>query len=90
MQRCAFWKYISIIMQNCFVKLSYQVIWKRLFNTDSNSEGGTMRQMQLLINRSNLKTSPKDDMNAAEDLMEIINCWSCYCNCHEILQNARY
>ena len=31
-----------------------------------------MRQLQLLINGSNLKKSPKQDMNAVEDFLEIV------------------
>ena len=43
-----------------------------MFKMDSGSEGGTMRQLQILINRRNLKKSPKEDMNAAQDFMGII------------------
>ena len=31
-----------------------------------------MRQLQLLIDRRNLKKSPKENMNAAEDFMEVV------------------
>ena len=31
-----------------------------------------MRQLQLLIDRKNLKRSPKEDMNAAGDFMKVV------------------
>jgi len=48
------------------------VIWKRLYKAESSRKGGTMKQLQTLINRTNLKSSPKANMNAAEDFMEVV------------------
>ena len=49
-----------------------QVIWTRLYKTDSSQDGGTMYQLRNLINRRNVVTDPKKDMNACEDFFELI------------------
>ena len=35
-------------------------------------DGGTMYQLRNLINRRNVVTDPKKDLNACEDLFELI------------------
>ena len=49
-----------------------QVIWTRLYKTDSSQDGGTIYQLRNLINRRNVVTDPKMDMNACEDFFELI------------------
>ena len=49
-----------------------QVVWTRLYKTDSSQDGGTMYQLRNLINRRNVVTDPKKDMNACEDFLELI------------------
>ena len=49
-----------------------QVIWTRLYKTDSSMDGGTMYKLRNLINRRNVVTDPKKDLNACEDFFELI------------------
>ena len=46
-------------------------IWKRLFSTNSAMEKGTFFQLRNVINRRNVSSKPKADVNAAEDFLEI-------------------
>ena len=55
---------------NCFI--STQVVWSRLYKTDSSQDGGTLYQLRNLINRRNVVTDPKKDMNSCEDFFELI------------------
>lgn len=49
-----------------------EVIWRRLYKTKSGMEMGTLYQLRNLINRRNVKTSCKDDMNACEDFFGLV------------------
>lgn len=49
-----------------------QVIWKRLFSTASGMDGGTLYQLKNLINRRNVVSEPKKDMNACEDFFVLV------------------
>ena len=48
------------------------MIWTRLYKTDSSQDGGTLYQLRNLINRKNVVSDPKKDMNACEDFLELI------------------
>lgn len=47
------------------------MLWKRLYG-DSAADKGTLKQLQHLINRTNVPRKPKNNMNAAEDFMQIV------------------
>ena len=47
------------------------MLWKRLYG-DSAADKGTLRQLQHLINRTNVPARPKKNMNAAEDFMQVV------------------
>ena len=49
-----------------------QVIWKQLYKTSSGMERGTLYQLRNLINRRNVTTSCKDDMNSCEEFLELV------------------
>ena len=48
------------------------MIWKRLYDTKSGMERGTLYQLRNLINRRNVKKEVKSDVNATEDFIEIV------------------
>ena len=48
------------------------MIWKRLYDTKSGMERGTLYQLRNLINRRNVKKRVKSDVNATEDFIEIV------------------
>ena len=49
-----------------------QVIWKHFYKKgDAFSEACTMPQLKSLINRTNVPLHPKNDVNAAEDFLEV-------------------
>ena len=54
------------------VSMFTQVIWKKLYKTRSGMERGTLYQLRNLINRRNVVTSCKDDMNACEEFFELV------------------
>ena len=39
---------------------------------DSNQDGGTLMQLKNLINRKNVPSKPKADMNACEDFLDLV------------------
>ncbi len=45
----------------------FQLIWKWLYSSDSATDHGSMFQLCNLVNRSNVKSVPKDNVNACED-----------------------
>ena len=47
------------------------MLWKRLYG-DSAADKGTLRQLQHLINRTNVPARPKKNMNAAEDFVQVV------------------
>ena len=49
-----------------------QVMWKRLYSSYSVCEKGTLYQLKNVINRTNLKANPKDDVNATHDFITLI------------------
>ena len=49
-----------------------QVIWKRLYKTSSGMEKGTLYHLRNLINRRNITKRPKNNVNAAEDFLEVV------------------
>ena len=49
-----------------------QVIWNRLYNTKSSMDHCTLYQLRDLINRRNVVTEVKKDVNACEDFF--VNC----------------
>ena len=51
---------------------NFQVIWKRLYDTQSCVDFGTMYQLRNLINRRNVLTKPEKDVNANEDFLTSI------------------
>lgn len=56
----------------CNVYSYIQAIWKRLFKTKSGMERGTLYQLRNLINRRNVSSKPKSNVNASEDFLEIV------------------
>ena len=53
-----------------------QVIWKRLYDSESSMDGGTLHQLRNLINRVNVgKKAVKNQASEVEDFLElVINC----------------
>lgn len=49
-----------------------QVIWKRLYKSYSVCERGTLYQLRNILNRTNVKPNPKDNVNAAHDFIDVI------------------
>ena len=49
-----------------------QVIWKRLYKTDSSMDASTLYQLRNLINRRNVISSPENDVNSCEEFLTII------------------
>ena len=49
-----------------------QVMFNRLFNKDSIGDKGTLKQLQVLINRQNIPKKVKDDPNAVEDFIDVV------------------
>ena len=55
----------------------YKIVFFRQFTKDyynkkSMAEGGTLLQLQYLINRSNVPSKVKKDVNAAQDFFETV------------------
>ena len=48
-----------------------QIIWKRLYNKESNKDVGTLKQLQTLIDRTNVPLKPFKNVNAAEDFLQV-------------------
>ena len=49
-----------------------QVVWKYFYKKgDSYSEACTLPQLKSLINRSNVPSNPKNNVNAADDFIEV-------------------
>lgn len=46
-------------------------MWKRLYNTESGMEKGTLYQLRNAINRRNVTKAAKSDVNANEDFLEV-------------------
>ena len=46
-----------------------KVIWRRLYNTSSLMDGGTLYQLRNLVNRRNVVSEPKNNTSACEDFM---------------------
>ena len=49
-----------------------QVIWKKLYNTTSVSDFGTLVQLRNLINRRNVVSDPKENVNACDDFFTLV------------------
>ena len=54
------------------IAIDIQGYWKRLYNTHSGLDRGTLFHLRNLINRRNVTKSPKNDMNATEDFFELV------------------
>ena len=53
-----------------------QAIWKRLYNTKSFSDYGSLYQLRNLINRRNVVSNPMDDVNACDDFFNtVVTCY---------------
>lgn len=48
-----------------------QVMWVRLYQKEAFQDFGTLQQLQSLINRSNVPVKPKNNVNAAEDFIQV-------------------
>ena len=60
----------------CIIILIIQIIWKRLYNTLSTTDHGTLQQLRDLINRRNVISEPGKDVNACEDfLLLVVKCY---------------
>ena len=51
---------------------SMQVLWKRLYNTGSGMQRGTLYQLRNAINRRNVSGSCKTNVNACEDFFQLV------------------
>ncbi|XP_019863233.1 PREDICTED: uncharacterized protein LOC109592137, partial [Amphimedon queenslandica] len=49
-----------------------EIIWKRLYSTVSITDHGTLQQLRNLINRRNVVSDPKKDVNATEDFLNLV------------------
>lgn len=49
-----------------------QVIWKWLYSKQSSTEMGTLYQLKNTINRTNVPSDPKDNLNACEDFLGVV------------------
>ncbi len=49
--------------------------------------GGTLHQLHNLINRKNLSSKPKHNLNAREDFMEVVGIGHIIAAAKELLQN---
>ena len=47
-------------------------MFNRLYNKDSIGDKGTLKQLQVLINRQNIPKKIKDDPNAVEDFIDVV------------------
>ena len=54
-----------------FLLFPIQVMWIRLYQKDAFQDFGTLQQLQSLINRSNVPVKPKNNVNAAEDFIQV-------------------
>jgi L1 cell adhesion molecule like protein len=61
-------------------------IWVRLRNCKSGMQRGTLMQLQLLINRKNVKNEPKQDFSACEDFFMLVVTSHILCAAMEHLQ----
>ena len=48
------------------------MIWKRLFNSKSSAQKGTLYQLQNILNRSGIPNDPGDNMKGAEDFLLVV------------------
>ena len=48
------------------------MIWKRLYNSASVSDFGTLVQLKNLINRKNVVSAPKDNVDACDDFLILV------------------
>ena len=62
------------IMQRLFsVHTFKQIIWSRLYSTESSMDGGTLHQLRNLINRVNVSRKElKHQVNEVEDFLELV------------------
>ena len=64
---------LACICYNVFTLcLLFQVIWKRLFSKNSAAEKGTLYQLKNLLHRSAVPLDPGDNINAAEDFLQVV------------------
>lgn len=61
-------------MQRLFsVPMFKQIIWSRLYSTESSMDGGTLHQLRNLINRVNVSRKElKHQVNEVEDFLELV------------------
>ncbi|XP_065912891.1 uncharacterized protein [Dysidea avara] len=53
-------------------QLLVKVIWKWLYSKQSSTEIGTLYQLKNTINRTNVPSDPKDNLNACEDFLGVV------------------
>ena len=56
----------------CFSLLHLQVIWDRLYSTQSSRDKGTLYQLRNLVHRSSVGTDPSKNMKAFEDFLLVV------------------
>ena len=66
------------------------MLWKRLYKKGITfAEHGTLSQLQSLINRTNVPLIPKNNVNAAEDFIQVhVQICMCMHNCTSGTHNA--
>ena len=64
--------YCFLSYLNYIVCLHTQLIWKRFYSVTSGRQKGTLYQMKNLVHRTSIPMSPKNNMNATEDFMEVL------------------
>ena len=62
----AFFVYVCVFicMQSINQKKKNQVVWSHLYKTSSSLDVGTLYQLRTLINRRNVTSDVRKDMNA--------------------------
>ena len=63
--------YYAITCMVNTIAISLQVMWVRLYQKEAFQDFGTLQQLQSLINRSNVPVKPKNNVNAAEDFIQV-------------------
>ena len=52
--------------------MQIQVIWKRLYNSTTATDKGSLYQLKNLINQTSVPSDPQNNMNAAEDFLLLV------------------
>ena len=62
---------VNLLLTDIHVHI-FQGIWTRLFSSKSSGDKGTSFQSKNLIHRTSVPNNPKDNVQAAEDFLELV------------------